>query len=340
MIRERAPAKLNLFLHIAGRRADGYHDLESLVVFTEFGDELEFEREESPGLKIGLHGPGAPDLSALIEPRDPSRRLSTFEAAHLLADKAPVHHLGATIVLDKRVPVAAGLGGGSADAAATLRVLNKLWEMNLPLEELETLGVKLGADVPVCLRARPTFVSGIGEGLSDAPPLPPLALVIAHTKIALPTPDVFRQLRQAEWSGQCPRTLPPPPFGPRRVPSSPRLPGSRSDGWGEGAWPDVHALVEYLRAMRNDLEAPARRVQPAIGDLLGDLGATPGCLIARMSGSGAACFGIFETDAGATDAVRALEATGWWAVATKLFSPSPAGRRLVRPRDAEIDNSV
>lgn len=291
MIRERAPAKLNLFLHVLDRRGDGYHELESLVVFTEFGDELQL-KSRPLGLILEARGPFTSEMSALID-RDAA--FSVQRAAERLGETVEWPPPGAIIMLDKRIPIAAGLGGGSADAAATLRALSEMWCINRSTEGLGELAIGLGADVPVCLRSRPTFVSGIGEVLEDAPPLPRLALVIAHTRVGLPTRDVFTALRPSEWRG---------------ADAFLREPHA-------GVWPDARSLVEYLKTTRNDLESPAVRLQPQIAALLRDLREAHGCLLARMSGSGAACFGIFEDDVAAAAAATALERNGWWAVATR-----------------------
>jgi 4-diphosphocytidyl-2-C-methyl-D-erythritol kinase len=287
MIREHAPAKLNLFLHVIGRRPDGYHELESLVVFTEFGDELEIDASQ-PQLSLSVRGPALGEWTLPWETRDNS----VMRAAELLLKLSAQKRKGARIHLIKNIPIAAGLGGGTSDAAATLRALNEVWRIGLPQDKLERLGLELGADVPVCLRRRPTLVSGIGERLSDAQLPTPLHLVIAHTKHMLPTMDVFQESRPSDWHGAAPA----PP----------------------GVLRDAHSLAEFLAGTRNDLEAPAVRLQPQISTLLSDLRATKGCLLARMSGSGAACYGIFETDAAASAAAMALEGRGWWAVATRL----------------------
>jgi 4-diphosphocytidyl-2-C-methyl-D-erythritol kinase len=287
MIREHAPAKLNLFLHVVGRRPDGYHEIESLVVFTEFGDELEIDASQ-PELSLSVRGPVLGDWTLPWETRDNS----VMQAAELLLKLSAQKKKGARIHLIKNIPIAAGLGGGTSDAAATLHALNKVWRIGLSQDELERLGLELGADVPVCLRRRPTLVSGIGERLSDAKLPSRLHLVIAHTKHMLPTMDVFQESRPSDWHGAAPA----PP----------------------GAFRDALSLAEFLADTRSDLEAPAIRLQPEIAVLLSDLRGSEGCLLARMSGSGAACFGIFETDAAANAAAIALQGKGWWTVATRL----------------------
>jgi 4-diphosphocytidyl-2-C-methyl-D-erythritol kinase len=285
MIRERAPAKINLFLHIAGRRGDGYHELESLVVFSEFGDELEIDIG-APKLSLNVSGPAVGDWTLPWETLDNS----VMKAAMALQSRAK--RAGAAIRLTKNIPIAAGLGGGSADAAATLRALDDGWGLDLDEPELDAIALKLGADVPVCLRSQATWMSGIGEQLAPVGAMPPFAIVIAHTRRMLPTLDVFDELQESDWSEE---EAPP-----------------------EEPWPDVHALIEFLSETRNDLEAPAIRLQPQIADLLRDIGAQKGCLLARMSGSGAACFGIFAENVGAKAGAAALNEKGWWAVATRL----------------------
>lgn len=287
IVRARAPAKLNLFLHVLAKRADDLHELESLVVFSEFGDELEFDLGQAQ-LTLSVSGPMIGGWSLPWETRDNS----VMQAALRLAEGRPAKKAAARIHLIKNIPIAAGLGGGTTDAAAALIALNEAWGIGHDEEELERIGLEIGADVPVCLRQRPTFVSGIGEKLGDVPALPPLHLVIAHTKHLLPTQDVFHELDEDDWSGK-----------------GPPMPAS---------FRDVSSLVKYLAETENDLEAPAIRLQPQIERLLDDLRAAKGCLLARMSGSGAACFGIFASDGAAEDAAREVEAKGWWAVATRL----------------------
>lgn len=296
IVRARAPAKLNLFLHVLAKRADDLHELESLVVFSEFGDEIEFDFAQTQ-LTLSVSGPMIGGWSLPWETRDNS----IMQAALKLREGRPAKKAAARIHLIKNIPIAAGLGGGTTDAAATLLALNEAWGIGHAPEELERIGLEIGADVPVCLRTCPTLVSGIGDKLSAAPALPALALVIAHTKQLLPTQDVFHELDEDEWSGKGP-PLPP-------------------------SFRDVTSLVKYLAETQNDLEAPAIRLQPQVERLLDDLRAVKGCLLARMSGSGAACFGIFASDGAAEDAAREVEAKGWWAVATKL-APSPSGRGL------------
>ncbi len=272
-----APAKVNLTLHITGQRADGYHLLDSLVVFADVGDRI--SAEAAPDLALRVTGPRAAGV-----PVDGSNLV--LRAARLLAPD-----LGADLVLDKVLPVASGIGGGSADAAATLRVLAGIWRR--PLPDRAAL-VTLGADVPVCLAGVPARMQGVGEGLSPVPALPPVWLVLANPGVAVSTPAVFRALERRDTPGM-PDAL--PDFG------------------------SAGELAGWLRGMRNDLEAPALRLAPEIARVLAALAARPGCLIARMSGSGATCFGMFADPVLAQAAASAIgsEHAGWWVAAAAVL---------------------
>ncbi|MEP9370869.1 4-(cytidine 5'-diphospho)-2-C-methyl-D-erythritol kinase [Mesorhizobium sp. KR1-2] len=274
---EHAPAKINLALHVTGRRADGYHLLESLAVFTEFGDCLIVSPATEDAFSVT--GPFAAQVpldagNLAIRARDALRAFSPASAA-------PV-----AISLEKNLPVASGIGGGSSDAAAALRALAHHWGIEA---DLAALGLKLGADVPMCLAARPLLARGIGEVLEPVADLPPLPLVLVNPGVGVSTPDVFRALAS------------------RENPPLPPLPGRL----------DPASVLEWLRATRNDLENPAKTLAPAIGDALDALGGT-GAPFARMSGSGATCFGLFETDADAARAAEAIRASypGWFVAAT------------------------
>ena len=277
-IAEQAPAKVNLDLRITGRRPDGYHELDSLVVFTGWADQLTFTRHRR--LTLELSGPFATALD------DPAGNL-VLRAARRLAEHAGcLPHV--RIALDKRIPVAAGLGGGSADAAATLRGLSRLWQLELRDADLLPLALELGADVPVCLRSGPARMRGIGERLE------PIELPVSNS--SWPT-----------------RTT---PFRPRRCSRasarSHRQPARRARADGRAD------LLAWLRARGNDLEAPARRIAPVIGEVLATLGAQPGCRLARMSGSGATCFGVFDDEQAAARAARAMRQVrpSWWVIST------------------------
>ncbi|PZQ52223.1 MAG: 4-(cytidine 5'-diphospho)-2-C-methyl-D-erythritol kinase [Rhodovulum sulfidophilum] len=266
-VRERARAKVNLCLHVTGRRTDGYHLLDSLVTFAEVGDEITAEPAPAPGLVID--GPFAAGLDA-----GPDNLV--LRAARAMGGG------GAAIRLTKNLPVASGIGGGSADAAATLRALARL--RGAPLPEPAAV-LALGADVPVCLAGQPTRMSGIGEVLEPLA-LPSCAMVLVNPGVAVPTGAVFARLARRD---------------------NPPLPAP-------GALPDAAALFAYLRATRNDLEPAARDIAPEIDRALTALAGQPGCALARMSGSGATCFGLFATAAEAEAAAAGIRAAepGWW----------------------------
>lgn len=263
-----APAKINLTLHVTGQRADGYHMLDSLVVFADVGDRVFLTLGAQTGFSAS--GPFAKDV-----PADNS-------VLHALSWYAPDRH--AEIRLEKNLPASSGIGGGSSDAAATIRGLAGLFDR--PLPDAATTAA-LGADVPVCLRARPARMSGIGDILNDIPDLPPLHLVLMNPGIAISTPRVFQAL-------SCKDNAPMPD----------RLPD----------WATARALTDWLATQRNDLEGPARVQCPAIGVALSRLAATEGCLIARMSGSGATCFGLYPTRTEAENAAGSLSRLhpDWW----------------------------
>lgn len=286
-----APAKVNLYLHVTGRRPDGYHLLDSLVVFAGLGDTVTVAPADT--LSLGVDGPRAVDVPTGAD----NLVLRAAEALRRAARPTPA---GARITLTKRLPVAGGIGGGSADAAAALRLLHALWCPDLAPARLHDLAAGLGADVPVCLARRPALMSGIGERLAPAPALPPAWLVLVNAGVPVPTGPVFAGLRG---------------FGP----AAPALPGRIADAAG---------LAALLAARRNDLEAPAQARAPVIATVLAALRAQPGCLLARMSGSGGTCFGLFGTAAAADRAAAALaRIPGWWAAAAALAGAPPACNR-------------
>jgi 4-diphosphocytidyl-2-C-methyl-D-erythritol kinase len=282
VLRAPAPAKLNLYLHVTGRRDDGYHLLDSLIAFADIHDTVEADPDD--GLSLALAGP----FGELL--RCEGENL-VLRAARALAD-ASGRPGGAAIRLVKRLPVAAGIGGGSADAAAVLRLLTRLWEISVPAEDMRRMALTLGADVPVCLGGRAAYAGGVGERLDPAPPLPRAHLVLANPLAPLSTPQVFK----ARTGG----------FG-------------RADRFTE-APADAAALAGLIGSRANDLTAPAIACLPAIATGLTAIGRTEGCLLARMSGSGATCFGLYGSDAEARHAASALreELEGWWIVATRL----------------------
>lgn len=269
-----ARAKVNLALHVVGRRADGYHLLDSLVAFADFGDVVTVE--PAPSLSLSITGPMAAGLSA------GSDNL-VLKAAQMLGSP-----LGAAITLEKRLPIASGIGGGSADAAATMQALGALWGCALP-DAGQVLA--LGADVPVCLAGQSCRMAGIGDQISPIE-LPPAHLVLVNPGVGLSTAAVFGALL-------CRDNPPLPPAAPM---------------------PDAVALAAYLGHCRNDLEAPALSLVPQIGAVLAALQGQTGCLLARMSGSGATCFGLFASASAAEAAATALRAQSgaWWVQATTM----------------------
>ncbi|MCK6454110.1 MAG: 4-(cytidine 5'-diphospho)-2-C-methyl-D-erythritol kinase [Alphaproteobacteria bacterium] len=280
--RAAAPAKLNLYLHVVGKREDGYHLLDSLVAFADVHDTV--TAVGSDRLSLKLDGPFGAALTA--EPDN-----LVLRAARRLAELGGVEPR-ARLRLIKRLPVASGIGGGSADAAAALRVLAALWKLEPAAGDLNKLAMGLGADVPVCLGGRAVYMGGIGEKLAPAPALPPAGLVLVNPGVPLSTPPVFKA-----------RTG---PFSePARFTQAPR---------------DARALAKLLEARRNDLARPAIALLPAIDRVLAALARSGGCLIARMSGSGATCFGLYADRAAAAQAGRAIgEAEpGWWVAAGNL----------------------
>lgn len=268
-----APAKVNLTLHVTGQRDDGYHLLDSVVVFAGCGDQLSLDPEGALGLRVT--GPRAADV-----PTDASN-LILKAAAHVGATRGTMH-------LEKHLPAAAGIGGGSSDAATALRLYAQA--MGRPLVDD---GAALGADVPVCLRGRATRMRGIGEDLGPLSDLPPLPAVLVNPGVSVPTPAVFAALSRKD-----------NPEMPEVVPSG----------------MSVAEFASWLGTQRNDLEPPARDLAPEIGETLTLIAGTTECLLARMSGSGATCFGLYETPAAASAAAAALAAAKpeWWVVDTML----------------------
>jgi 4-diphosphocytidyl-2-C-methyl-D-erythritol kinase len=281
-----ALAKVNLTLRILGRRADGYHELDSLVVFAGCGDHLTFDA--GPTLDLTVSGPTAGQAGAVADNL-------VLRAARALADKVPGLTVG-RFALTKELPAGAGLGGGSADAAAALRLLAEAHGLTLDDPRLVAVARATGADVPVCLDPRPRVMRGIGDILSAPLTLPKLGIIVVHPGIAMPTPPVFKAL------GLTP--------GERCVA------GERS-----GPVPqEREGLLAWLAGERNDLEPPAFGIAPAIKDVIRAIAALPGCRLARMSGSGSACFGLFDTEEAAAAAVGTLGAAhpGWWARAASI----------------------
>ena len=288
---EEGRAKVNLSLRVVGRRADGYHDLESVVAFADCADRLTLE----PGGELRLTATG-PLAAACGEPSDNL----VFKAARLLADAVPNLKLGA-FALDKVLPVAAGIGGGSADAAAALRLLARLNDLSLDDRRLQAVALATGADVPVCLLSRACDMTGVGEQLLPLA-LPSMPCVMVNPRVPVATKDVFQALglRNGELLVGATDVL--------EAPAWPEAGGSIAD------W------VEVLETVANDLEAPALRIEPVIGDVLEALRSSAGVKLARMSGSGATCFAIYgaPTDAHAAGEKIRSDHPGWWVHAGTL----------------------
>ncbi|WP_262296347.1 4-(cytidine 5'-diphospho)-2-C-methyl-D-erythritol kinase [Microvirga sesbaniae] len=279
----RAPAKINLTLHVLGRRADGYHALESLVAFASTGDDLRLEPGAALALAVdgptaALAGSGADNL--------------VLKASRLLAERVEGLRLG-TFHLTKRLPVAAGIGGGSSDAAAALRLLARLNGLPLSHPAVREAARLTGADVPVCLEPRARMMRGTGAELGAALDLPRLFAVLVNPRVPVETPAVFKALGLQ--------------------------PGQRLAGEVHPAI-EPRGLIDALRAARNDLEPPALRLQPLIGEALGLLGRTTGCRLARMSGSGATVFSLYDGCGTTAEAARAVKHArpDWWVKATSL----------------------
>ncbi|MES2815347.1 MAG: 4-(cytidine 5'-diphospho)-2-C-methyl-D-erythritol kinase [Pseudomonadota bacterium] len=270
-VTENAPAKINLCLHVTGRRLDGYHLLDSLVVFADVADRV--FATPAHGLSLVVAGPEGAGLQA--------------EADNLVLRAARLFGVSdAALVLDKRLPIASGIGGGSADAAATLRALQRL--TGLPMPPMSDI-LRLGADVPVCLDGRRSRMTGIGEKVTQLPALPRLACVLVNPRLPVPTPQVFAALTSRE----------NPPLA--------NLPHS--------ALSSAESFATWLAAhTRNDLIPPAREVAPILADVQAALEATPDCVLARMTGSGGTHFGLFATDDAAEAAAAVLKAAHpfWW----------------------------
>lgn len=289
-IYKRAAAKLNLNLLITGKRADGYHLLSSFFAFTELGDELYFEKDgEQDGISLDIKGPFAKGLTA-----DESN--SVIRAARglslLIGGK-----LGAKITLIKNLPVAAGIGGGTADAAAAIRGLCELWEAAPAEKDLFALALGIGADVPSSLYGKNALVSGIGEELAPAPKIGgEVYVVLVNPKVTVSTKEIFKLFSGKKFSSA---------FTFRKE------------------YLSAADLAEDLSKTTNDLYAPAVQLQPVIGEVLSLLRLDGKCLFAAMSGSGATCFGLYESKEAAKEAALKIAAAqpSWWVAATKLNNP-------------------
>lgn len=285
---ERARAKVNLTLKVAGKRADGYHALESLVAFAKTAaDSVTLDLARPAG--VLATGPGA---CAIVGENLIARTLEKARAAD-----AGLRVGGVT--LEKHLPVAAGVGGGSADAAATLRALQRANPERQSTIDWAEIALSLGADVPVCLRSEAAFMWGIGERIAYLPNLPPLPAVIVNPLVPVPadkTAQVFRRLSAGRLSADYMEPKVPGPFA------------------------DAAALVSYMRGIGNDLESPAMAVVPQIADVKAALAAREGCVLAQLSGGGPTCFGVFESPDAAERAAAELQSLhdAWWIAATIL----------------------
>lgn len=281
MLTEFAPAKINLSLHVLGRRADGYHELESLVGFADIGDRLSLQ----PGAGLGLSltgafaGPLAAEADNLV-----------LRAARLFAQAVPGAELG-HFTLEKALPIASGLGGGSSDAAAALRLLGRQNGLAHEDPRLMAAARALGADVPVCLDPQPRMMRGIGHALGPALKAAAIPALLVNPRIGVETRQVFAALR-----------LQP----------------------GEMKPPGADKTAASLADSRNDLQAPAMGLAPVIADIIGALAALPGCLLARMSGSGATCFALFsDASAAKAGAARLTETNpAWWIAPCAISAPA------------------
>lgn len=290
-VAEAAPAKINLALHVVGRRADGYHLIESLSVFTAFGDRLGVEPAARDAFCV--RGPFAADIP------DGADNLVIRARDALRAAAGPVAPPVA-ITLDKNIPAMSGVGGGSSDAAAVLRALTAFWGLDADMARLSRLGLGLGADVPMCLRRCPLVARGVGEAIEEVDGFPALPVVLVNPRVGVATPRVFAALAS--------RDNPPLPPLPSKL--------------------DAASLIGWLSATRNDLMAPSLTLEPVIGDALAAL-ADEGADFARMSGSGATCFGLFSDMAAARRAAAAIAMArpGWFLTATETGASAPSGNR-------------
>lgn len=278
-----APAKINLTLHVTGKRADGYHLLESLIGFASIHDTVTVEAADK--LSLAITGPFAAALT-----HDPQENI-LLKTARLLAEKAGIIP-NVRIALEKNLPIGSGIGGGSADAAALMHVLHSVWKLPFTAQEMQAFALQIGADVPVCYNRKTVFMSGIGEQLQETSIPPALPALLVNPLQSLSTIQVFKQ-------GVACFSLPDPEASP----------------------PMQHdSFIAWLKARKNDLEPPAIALMPVITDILTALEHQPGCQLARMSGSGATCFGLFSNEEAAARAAEAIrhEHPCWWVQTTTI----------------------
>ncbi|MGH1402719.1 MAG: 4-(cytidine 5'-diphospho)-2-C-methyl-D-erythritol kinase [Alphaproteobacteria bacterium] len=287
-----APAKINLFLHITGKRRDGYHLLDSLVAFADIGDTITIE--PAPHFSFHITGPFAKYFkdSEQTEYIDGSNLITRAVKALSQITKHPTNF---KITLDKHLPLASGLGGGSSDAATALWGFIQLWSLEKDADYLLPLMLQLGADVPVCLNCRPTLMRGIGDELQSAPTMPEIPIILINPMRACPTADIFLRYNKA--------------FKPQTT-----LPTALT--------PTDH-FIDVLKRHSNDLYMPAIDVLPDIKNIIHALDAQNGCMLARMSGSGASCFGLFDTTEHAVHAATIIqkENPDWWVKTGYLNRP-------------------
>ncbi|MDQ0132982.1 4-diphosphocytidyl-2-C-methyl-D-erythritol kinase [Neorhizobium galegae] len=286
---ELAPAKINLALHVTGQRADGYHQLESIVTFADTGDRLCFSEADADDFSVS--GRFASLLPTSAEGKTGNLVLKARDLLRTALEDKGVSAPPVAIHLEKNLPVAAGIGGGSADAAAALRGLMRFWNASLPDGELAALGLSLGADVPMCLKSEALMARGIGEELTALPDLPSLSLVLGNPLVGVSTPDIFLRLTQKENAA----------IGPF-----------------DSDW------IGFLKTLRNDLEPPARSLVREIDQISSLIGAE-GTMLTRMSGSGATCFGIFPSFEAAEKAVENLngQKPEWYFQAVRTVGQAP-----------------
>ena len=279
MLSEPAYAKINLALHVRRRREDGFHELESLFAFAEDGDLIEAEDDPDGRLSLLIEGPFGHGLDSGAD----NLVLRAAQALRVATGTAR----GARLRLDKRLPIASGIGGGSADAAATLRLLDRLWGLELSQDALLAIADPLGSDVPACLVSETLVGTGRGEALAlaDLPGLAGMPLLLVNPGVAVSTGPVFRA-----W-----------------------------DGTGRGAL-RADSLDAIVREGRNDLEAPAMSIAPQIAQVLESLTGRPGVALARMSGSGATCFALFDSEAARDSVAEAISNAqpGWWVMKSRI----------------------
>ena len=292
-----APAKINLSLHVEGRRSDGYHELRGLVAFADIGDELHLQKpgpDQSGQWSLQCKGPFAAQLAGASN--NPDDNL-VIRAAALYAKRASCE-LSGLFTLTKNLPIASGIGGGSSDAAAALRLLQNFNPNPLSTRELARLAMEIGADVPMCLTPKAQLIAGRGEVLWPLRDFPALPAVLVNPRVPVSTKTVFE-------------TLSAPQLVDHFKPKQPALPKPRTPS----------AMISYLHEQRNDLQAPALKAAPVISKILKILANDKNCDLARMSGSGATCFGLYESEeiAGKAASSIADEHREWWVAATVLL---------------------